>query len=99
MLTAASSSSVCGRRRHGVELHGREGELGERRRGGLRPRAVSPTQPVAAPVIERLLVDASRDLADAGDGADRRDRRQPPADLALGLVGHQIAASASRQLY
>ena len=41
---------------------------------------------------EGLLVDAAGNLAHAGDGADGRRRGEPPADLALGLVGHQVAA-------
>ncbi len=62
------------RRRHGIELHGRERQRIERRRRRLRTRGRLADPAGAEPVHrERLLVDGARDLRVAGDGADRRD--------------------------
>ncbi len=93
MLTARVLEQRRGRRRHGVELHGRERQLVERRRGGLRAR-VGLAHPAdrGAGGHERLLVDIAADGAHAGDGADRRDGGEPLADHGLDLRRHQIAA-------
>ena len=68
-------------------------ELGQRRRVGLGPRGgLGHPAGLGAGDGEGLLVDRARHLADAGDGADRRDVLHGAVDGALDLVGHQIAA-------
>ena len=72
---------------------GNTGELGQRRRVGLGPRGgLGDPAGRGAGDGERLLVDGARDLADAGDGADRRDVAHGAVDGALDLVRHEIAA-------
>ena len=65
----------------------------KRRRVGLGPRGgLGDPAGLGAGDGERLLVDRARHLADAGDGADRRDVRHGAVDGALDLVGDEIAA-------
>jgi hypothetical protein len=85
------------RRRHGVELHGREGEFGELRIARLRPRGGfrHPARRHAAR-RERLLQHRAGDLAHGRKRADRRDGGKPAADLRVGLRRHEIAAVRRR---
>ena len=81
------------RRRHGVDLHGREGQLGQRRRVGLRARrSLGHPARRGAGDGERLLVDRRAHRAVAGDGADRRDLLHAAQDRRFRLRRHQIPA-------
>ena len=82
-----------GRRRHGVKLHRREAQRIERRRRGLCAR-IRLADPAGGGTRghERLLVDAAGNLPHRRDGADRRDRLQPRADLVFKFGRHEVTA-------
>src|SRR5690606_6958200 len=74
--------------RHGVELHGGEGELGQGGRVGLGTGGgLGDPAGLGAGDGERLLVDGAGDPAHLGDGADGRDVAHAAVDSGLQLLG------------
>jgi hypothetical protein len=81
------------RRRHGVELHRREGHVGDLLRRALRAR-VGFGRPAGGGAAGRkgLAQAGAGDRAHRGDGADRRGQRQAAKDVLLGRLRHEITA-------
>ena len=94
-LAVVEQGLRCGR--HGVQLHGRKIDGGQRRRVGLRAR-IRFGNPAGGGARRRdgLPVHIAADRTNRGDGAHRRDLRQHAVDGLLDLERHGVAAVGER---